>query len=307
MKRKIKRDMQVAETIADVRRIRAGFDQSVGLVPTMGALHAGHLALVKAACADNDAVIATIFVNPTQFGPNEDLSNYPRDLQRDLDSLEAAGVDLVFTPTPDVMYPTDHVTAVEVREITDGQEGAHRPGHFRGVATVVAKLFNITQPTTAYFGQKDAQQVVVIRRMVRDLDFPLDIAVCPTVREADGLALSSRNRYLNAEERAAAPVIYRALQAAGERYEAGERDPAALRDLIQAMIDAEALATADYISVADPVSMAELQEATNHPMLLSLTVRVGPARLLDNSLLPLSLNTRTGLDDTLGNPHARHL
>ncbi len=206
--------MQVVTTIPDVRRARAAAAGSWGLVPTMGYLHAGHLSLVAQARRENDHVAVSIFVNPTQFGPGEDLASYPRDLARDLALLEAARVDLVWTPTVEDLYPPGYQTYVVVEEVTKRLEGAARPTHFRGVATVVAKLFNVIQPDRAYFGQKDAQQVVVIRRMTRDLDFPVDIVVGPTLREPDGLAMSSRNVYLTPEQRRAAPALYRALSAA---------------------------------------------------------------------------------------------
>ena len=204
--------MQTLTTLADLRRARQPLTGTFGLVPTMGFLHAGHLSLVKLARAECDHVGVSIFVNPTQFGPNEDLSAYPRDLARDLGLLEPLGVDLVWTPTPEEMYPDGFQTWVNVEQVTAPLEGKHRPGHFRGVTTVVAKLFNAFTPQRAYFGQKDAQQVVVIRRMVRDLNFPVEIVVGPIVREPDGLALSSRNVYLSPPERQAATVLHRALQ-----------------------------------------------------------------------------------------------
>ncbi|MCU0515136.1 MAG: pantoate--beta-alanine ligase, partial [Anaerolineae bacterium] len=287
--------MQVIETIAALRRVRAGLAGTVGLVPTMGYLHAGHLALVAAARADHDHVIATIFVNPLQFAAGEDLAAYPRDLPRDLALLAAAGVDVVFTPAPAEMYPPRYQTYITVAEVSQGREGRARPEHFRGVATVVARLFNLAQPTTAYFGQKDAQQVVVIRQMVRDLHFPLEIAVCPTVREADGLALSSRNVYLTPAERPRAAVLYAAMQAAADHYAAGERDPAALRGAALAVLHAEPLAQVDYVSVADARTLDEQTTPTAAPLLLSLAAQFGRPRLLDNWLLPAPLNTRAGL------------
>ncbi|MBE0689837.1 MAG: pantoate--beta-alanine ligase, partial [Anaerolineae bacterium] len=193
--------MRVVKTISDMRAARAALGQSVGVVLTMGALHDGHLALVRAARADHDHVLATIFVNPAQFTPGEDFEKYPRPIERDLDLLRSAGVDLVFTPAPDAMYPPGFQTHIMVGRVTEGLEGAARPGHFMGVTTIVAKFFNLTQPTTTYFGQKDAQQVCVVRRMVRDLNFPLEIAVIPTEREPDGLAMSSRNVYLTPDQR----------------------------------------------------------------------------------------------------------
>lgn len=292
--------MQTVNTVAALRAARAALTGQVGLVPTMGALHAGHLALVEQARAECDAVMVSIFVNPTQFGPNEDLSRYPRDIPHDLALLEQAGVDVVFIPPPEEMYPPGFQTWVEVTDVTRGLEGERRPGHFRGVATVVAKLFHLFQPHIAYFGQKDAQQVAVIKRMARDLDFPLAIAVCPTQREPDGLALSSRNRYLNVEQRQAAAVLYRALSAAGRVYEAGERHPEKLRSAMLSVLQAEALVEPDYVSAADARTLQELTLPGNEPVLLSIAVRVGTTRLIDNLLLPLALNNRADLSAVLG-------
>jgi len=250
----------------------------------MGYLHAGHISLARRARKENDFVAASIFVNPTQFGPTEDLAAYPRDLPRDLSLLQEVGVDLVWTPPVEAVYPAGFQTYVTVEAVTRPLEGAARPGHFRGVATVVAKLFNVFQPDRAYFGQKDAQQVVVIKQMARDLDFPLEIIVCPTVREADGLALSSRNVYLTPEQRAAAPVLYRALCAARDAWRAGEHDGERLRQVVAAVLGAEPLARADYVSAADPLTLAELGDASRS-VLLSMAVRIGRARLIDNLLL----------------------
>jgi pantoate--beta-alanine ligase len=252
----------------------------------MGALHAGHLSLVERARSENDTVIVTVFVNPTQFAPGEDLASYPRDLPHDLDMLQNAHADLIFTPTRDVMYPPGFQTFVEVMGVSQGLEGEHRPNHFRGVATIVAKLFNLTQPDRAYFGQKDAQQVAVIKQMALDLNFPLEIIVCPTVREPDGLAMSSRNVYLTPEQRRAAPVLYRALTAAHDAYAAGERDPERLRHTMLAVLQTEPLAVPGYVSVADGESLKELDEIITRPTLLSMAVRIGKTRLIDN--LPLS-------------------
>jgi len=275
--------MRLIETVAEFRAARAGLGE-LGLVPTMGYLHEGHLSLVARARAECVAVAASIFVNPTQFGPNEDLARYPRDLPRDLGLLEAAGVDLVFAPQPSEVYPPGFDTVIEVRGVTDVLEGAVRPGHFAGVATVVAKLFNIVQPTRAYFGQKDAQQSVVIRKLVRDLNLPVEVVVAPTVRETDGLALSSRNSYLTRGERAAAPAIYRALNAAKAQFEGGEREAEALRDAMRAVIAAEPLMRVDYVSVADADSLRELTRVEDRA-LASMAVRLGTTRLIDNLLL----------------------
>lgn len=250
----------------------------------MGFLHEGHLSLARRARVECASVAASIFVNPSQFGPSEDLASYPRDLPRDLALLKEAGVDLVWTPAPEIVYPADFQTWVTVEEVAQPLEGAHRPGHFRGVATVVAKLFNAFQPDRAYFGQKDAQQAAVIRQMARDLNFPVEVVICPTVREPDGLAMSSRNAYLNAEQRAVAPVLFHALSTAAAVYAAGERDAEALRQLMAEIIDSEPLARRQYVSVADPVSLREL-EGPIQRALLSMAVTIGKTRLIDNLIL----------------------
>ncbi|MER3469694.1 MAG: pantoate--beta-alanine ligase [Thermoflexus sp.] len=277
--------MRVVFTVQEVRTIRRGTPGTWGFVPTMGYLHEGHLSLIRRARAENDHVAVSIFVNPTQFGPHEDYNRYPRDLERDLRLLEPLQVDLVFVPSVEEMYPPGFQTWVIVEELSRPLEGASRPGHFRGVATVVAKLFNIVQPDRAYFGQKDAQQAVVIRRMVRDLNFPVEIVVCPTVREPDGLAMSSRNTYLSPQERQAATILFRALQAAKARYEAGERDGERLREAMREVLRGEPLARVDYVSVADPETLEELSRVEG-PALLSLAVYIGNTRLIDNLLLP---------------------
>jgi len=275
--------MQVVETIAAMRGARRGFE-GLGFVPTMGFLHQGHLSLVARAKAECGAAAVSIFVNPTQFGPNEDLARYPRDLPRDLALLREAGADVVFTPQPAEIYPPGFATAIDVGPVADPLEGASRPGHFSGVATVVAKLFNIVQPTRAYFGQKDAQQTVVIRRMARDLDMPLEVVVAPTVREGDGLAMSSRNTYLSPEQRGAATVLFRALAEAERRFAAGERDGEALRRAMLAVLAQEPAAQVDYVSVADPDTLEELQRI-ERGALASMAVRIGATRLIDNLLL----------------------
>lgn len=250
----------------------------------MGYLHEGHLSLVSRAKAENQNVIVTIFVNPTQFGPSEDLSKYPRDLERDLSLLRPLGVDVVWTPTAEIMYPSGYQTWVEVEALTSPLEGAMRPGHFRGVTTVVAKLFNATQPTKAYFGQKDAQQAAVIRRMVTDLNFPLEMVICPTTREADGLAMSSRNKYLSEAERKAATVLFRALSAAKELYEGGEREAEALRGKMKEVLATEPLAQMQYVSCADYDTLEEL-DIVRGKALLSMAVFLGKTRLIDNFVL----------------------
>jgi len=256
----------------------------LGLVPTMGYLHEGHLSLVSRARAECASVAVSIFVNPTQFGPNEDLAAYPRDLPRDLRLLKAEGVDLVWTPTPEIMYPSGFQTWVTVEEVTKPLEGAMRPGHFRGVTTVVAKLFTAVQPDKAYFGQKDAQQAAVIRQMTRDLNFPIEVVICPTLREADGLAMSSRNAYLNPEERQAAAVLSQALFAARDAFQAGECDAQRLRELMAEIVNAEPLARLQYVSCADPDTLEELHGEVNRA-LLSMAVYVGQTRLIDNVVI----------------------
>ncbi|MCA0351784.1 MAG: pantoate--beta-alanine ligase [Chloroflexi bacterium] len=276
--------MQVVTTIEEVRAARRQWAE-VGFVPTMGFLHAGHLSLVQQAKAENGVSIASIFVNPTQFGPNEDFASYPRDTPRDLALLEAAGCDLVWMPSVEEIYPAGFSSYVEVEGVTAPLEGARRPGHFRGVATVVTKLFNVVQPTKAYFGQKDAQQTVVIRQFVRDLAMPVEVVIAPTIREADGLAMSSRNSYLNAEQRAAAPVLYRALTAAQTAYVAGQTDAEAIRQLMLETLAQEPLAQIDYVSIADPRSLQELTTIDQQGALVSLAVRIGKTRLIDNLVM----------------------
>ncbi len=276
--------MEVFETVEAFRRARAKLGE-LGLVPTMGYLHEGHLQLVRRARAECEAVAVSIFVNPTQFGPHEDFERYPRDLNRDLDLLAREGVDLVFAPSVEEMYPAPYSTYIIVEDVTDVLEGAARPGHFRGVATVVCKLLNIAQPTRAYFGQKDAQQTVVVRRMVRDLNIPTEIVVVPTQREPDGLAMSSRNVYLTPEQRAVAPTIYRALEAARAAYEQGERDAEELRRAMRRVLDAEPQLKTEYASVADPLTLQELERVGERGALVSIAARLGPVRLIDNMLL----------------------
>jgi pantoate--beta-alanine ligase len=277
--------MKTTVSLSELRTARTRLIEPVGLVPTMGYLHAGHISLVQAARSECASVVASIFVNPAQFGPKEDLSTYPRDLPRDLTLLEAAGVDLVWTPKPEDMYPAGYQTWVTVDEITQPLEGSLRPSHFRGVTTVVAKLFNAVQPQKAYFGQKDAQQAAVIRQMRRDLNFPIDIVVCPIVREPDGLAMSSRNVYLNPAERQAALVLSRALRVAQDAYESGERNAQALRSVMEKMIATESLVRLQYVSCADPGSLHEFEDKINGPALLSMAVFIGKTRLIDNCML----------------------
>jgi pantoate--beta-alanine ligase len=276
--------MMIVSTLDELRSARLLLDGKLGLVPTMGYLHEGHLSLTRRAKAECKYTAVSIFVNPTQFGPNEDLSKYPRDLDRDLHLLDSAGVDLVWTPTPEVMYPNGYQTWVEVEGMTRPLEGAVRPGHFRGVTTVVAKLFNAIQPQKAYFGQKDAQQAAVIRQMVRDLNFPVEVVVCPIVREPDGLAMSSRNVYLDAEQRKAATVLFRSLSAAKSAYENGERNAEKIRAIMKDTLASEPLAQMQYVSCADYDTLEELQTVTGKT-LLSMAVFLGKTRLIDNFVL----------------------
>ena len=276
--------MRTTDNISELRAMRASMQGTFGLVPTMGALHAGHGSLVQKARRECKYVGASIFVNPTQFSEGEDFGKYPRTLQRDLDLFESWGVDVVFTPTVESMYASGFQTWIEVENVSAPLEGKFRPGHFRGVTTVVAKLLNLFLPSRAYFGQKDAQQVVVLRRMVQDLNFPVELVVCPTLREADGLAMSSRNAYLNPEERRAAPVLYRALCGAKSKYDSGERDAEVLRAHMRSVLQSEPLADAQYVSAADPETLCEL-EKIDKGVLFSLAVRIGKARLIDNILV----------------------
>jgi pantoate--beta-alanine ligase len=247
----------------------------------MGYLHQGHLALVKSAKAENASVIVSIYVNPAQFGPREDFGAYPRDLNRDLDLLRKEGTDIVFVPSDDEMYPPGFTSWVDVGKVTERLEGASRPGHFRGVATVVAKLFNIVQPTRAYFGQKDAQQVVVIKKMVADLNMNAEIVIVPTVRESDGLAMSSRNIYLSPEERQVATILFKALTLARQLRQGGEGDAEKIRRQMTALIQREPLAHIDYVSIADADTLAEM-DWLDRPAVASLAIRIGKTRLIDN-------------------------
>ena len=278
--------MQVLTTIAETRSLleKARADgRSVGLVPTMGFLHAGHRTLMDRSVSSRDVTLVTIFVNPLQFGANEDLATYPRDFDRDAAMCESAGVDVILHPTVEEMYPfgTPTLTSVSVAEVSAPMEGASRPTHFAGVATVVAKLFNIAGPCHAYFGEKDWQQLAVIRRMAGELSFPVEVVGCPTVREADGLAMSSRNAYLTPEERAAAPVVHWALVAGAAAIAAGERDPAKVRALVSDLISAEPLADLDYVEVVDADTLQEVDPLVGKLRLLA-AVRFGRARLIDN-------------------------
>ena len=274
------RNVSVFHDLSTTRRSLSG---TVGLIPTMGYLHEGHISLIRRAREECDHVFVSIFVNPAQFGPKEDLSKYPRDLERDLRLIEPY-TDVVWTPSEAMMYPEGFQTWVEVEALTKVLEGAMRPGHFRGVTTVVAKLFNGVQPHKAYFGQKDAQQVAVIRKMTRDLNFPIEIVVCPIVREPDGLAMSSRNVYLDSEQRQAATVLFLSLNAARDLFEKGERNAETIRGKVREVLAGEPLAEVQYVSCADYDTLEELAEIKGKA-LLSLAVFFGKTRLIDNFVL----------------------
>ena len=276
--------MKVVEEIDDMRRLRQQLAEPVGFVPTMGYLHEGHLALVRQAKTENQSVVVSIFVNPTQFGPQEDYKKYPRDHELDLSILENEKTNIVFMPSVAEMYPAQFNSWVEIGKVTERLEGASRPTHFRGVTTVVAKLFNIIQPAKAYFGQKDAQQLIVIKKMVADLNMNLEIVAVPTVREPDGLAISSRNIYLNSEQRQAATVLYQALTLAEKLWSQGEKDAERIRQEMVALIQKQPLADIDYVSIADNETLDEL-DTVNPPALVSLAVRIGKTRLIDNVVL----------------------
>jgi len=276
--------MKVISTLAEFNETRRRIAGTVGFVPTMGYLHEGHLFLARRAKAENDVSVVSIFVNPTQFGPKEDFAQYPRDPDRDLALLEKERTDLVLMPPVEEMYPPGISTWVDVEEVTKKLEGAARPGHFRGVATVVAKLFNIVEPTKAYFGQKDAQQVVVIQKMVTDLNMNLEVVVVPTQREPDGLAMSSRNVYLNPEERQAAVVLWKSMKLAQGLWQKGERDAEEIRHEMVTLIKKEPLARIDYVSIADPRTLDELSHVKGSA-LVSMAVYVGKTRLIDNMTL----------------------
>ncbi len=282
--------MQIIDSTAIMRQACAAAQRPLGLVPTMGSLHEGHLALVRQARADNRSVSVSIFVNPSQFGAQEDLSQYPRDLDRDLELLRQEGVDLVFTPSQAEIYPPGFSTWVDVGEIGERLEGAIRPGHFRGVATVVAKLFNIVGPDRAYFGQKDGQQALVIGRMIYDSNQATALVVVPTVRESDGLALSSRNTYLTPEQRQAAPVLYLSLLRAKAQWQQGTRDAEALRQAVRRCLEGEPLVGhIDYVSVADATNLEELEneelQTTKGSVIILAAIKLGALRLIDNILL----------------------
>lgn len=279
--------MKICATISEARSscdaVRVQ-QKRLGLVPTMGALHEGHLSLIRAAKTQCDAVAASIFVNPTQFGPTEDLSKYPRQFDRDCQLLEKEGVDILFAPPVEEMYPPGAVTWVQVEGLSDKLDGRSRPGHFRGVTTVVAKLFHIIEPAASFFGQKDAAQLAVIRRMVRDLNFPVEIIACPIVREPDGLAMSSRNAYLSREERVRALVLQRSLQEIRKRFQAGERNAANLISAGKEVFSCEPQVVLDYFEIVDPDTLDPL-ETISRKILIAVAAHVGPTRLIDNLIL----------------------
>ncbi|MFC2059619.1 pantoate--beta-alanine ligase [Chloroflexota bacterium] len=276
--------MKVIETIEEMKRLRLELTEPVGFVPTMGYLHEGHLSLVRQAKIENPSVAVSIFVNPTQFGPQEDLEKYPRDLNRDLALLEKEKTNVVLVPPAVEIYPPHFDSWVEVGKVSRQLEGASRPTHFRGVTTVVAKLFNIVQPTKAYFGQKDAQQAIVITKMVADLNMNLEVVTLPTIREPDGLAMSSRNTYLNPEQRQASTILYQALELAQKLWSQGEKDAEKLRQQMAALIQKEPLANINYVSIADNETLDELDKV-KPPALVSLAVNIGKTRLIDNVVL----------------------
>ena len=276
------------EQMMEIARDARLANRRIGFVPTMGALHAGHLSLVRAGREKCDVIVVSIFVNPTQFNRAEDLNSYPRDLERDTELLAAENVDYVFAPPAEAIYPTGFSTYVTVEQLTDKLEGAARPGHFRGVTTVVAILLNIVRPDFAFFGQKDAQQAIVIKQMARDLAFETEIIVLPIVREASGLAMSSRNEHLNHEELRAATVLHQALSKARVAYERGEQNGRRLTEMVRAVIESEPLARVDYVSINDAETLEELDGIGDRPALLSLAAFVGKTRLIDNVVLAKS-------------------
>ncbi len=276
--------MQVATTIAEIRawvRKTHAAGNTVGFVPTMGALHVGHVSLIQAAAARCDSVVVSIFVNPTQFGPGEDFEKYPRPLEQDLAICEQHGVDVVFAPSPGEMYPRENLTWVTVEKVSEPLCGRFRPGHFRGVATVCTKLFNIVGADAAFFGQKDAQQVAVIQRMVADLNMPLEIVVCPTVREPDGLAVSSRNQYLSPQERKEATVIYRSLQRSAELIRGGETAVARITEQMREVLGQVPVLQVEYVSIVDAASLEDIPRVRGK-VLVAVAGRLGSTRLIDN-------------------------
>ncbi len=276
--------MKLIKTISEMKEFRKSLPEPVGFVPTMGYLHEGHISLVRQAKKDNASVVVSVFVNPTQFGPTEDFDKYPRDLDGDIELLTEEGIDAVFAPESEEMYPEGFNSRIEVIGITQTLEGVSRPGHFRGVTTILGKLFNIVNPNKAYFGQKDAQQSIVVNKMAKDLNMNLEIITMPTIRDVDGLAISSRNTYLTPESRQSANVLYRSLMLAQEIHARGERDAEIIRSEIVRLIKTEELARIDYVSIADPETLEELDEITGKA-LVSLAVKFIKTRLIDNVML----------------------
>jgi pantoate--beta-alanine ligase len=277
--------MKIVTSLNDLFDERAKLTEPVGLVPTMGYLHEGHLSLVREAKKECESVVVTIYVNPTQFGPNEDLESYPRDLERDTNLLRSEGVDLLWIPTSEIMYPPGYQTWIEVTELTGFLEGQQRPGHFKGVTTIVTKLFNAIHPQKAFFGQKDAQQAIVIQRMIKDLNYNLEIKICPIIREPDGLALSSRNVYLNPAERQAATILNKSLNMAKQAYKNGERSSQKIIGLIENIINKEPLAKIQYVSCANLQTLEEVEGDITKPVLISMAVFFQKTRLIDNIVL----------------------
>lgn len=276
--------MKIFQTIGQIRKFRSDMTGSLGLVPTMGFLHEGHLSLVRQAKAENDSTAVSIFVNPTQFAPTEDFKEYPRDMHQDIELLRQERVDLVFNPEPEEIYPEAFQSSIDTGAVSEPLEGACRPGHFLGVSTIVAKLFNIVLPNRAYFGQKDGQQVLVIKRMTKDLDYPVEVVVAPTVREVDGLAMSSRNVYLSGPERKAAASLSRGLFSAQSAWEAGEQNSDSLRNRVRQTLEEEPLASLEYVSLADE-NLTEIEGTLSTSAMLSLAARIGQTRLIDNVIL----------------------
>lgn len=277
--------MRIIETLSSLSTLLGKIEHPVGLVPTMGALHQGHLELVRRARKDNAAVIVSVFVNPTQFGPSEDFETYPRDLVKDVDVLKQEMVDLVFIPSPHELYPKGFDTWVEVQKLGERLEGQHRPGHFRGVSTIIVKLFNLIHPDRAYFGEKDAQQLLVIKKLADDLNTGVEIISIPTVRNSDGLALSSRNKHLNPNEFDAAPIIYKALNSGKNMIKNGESKCSVIRSKMASIISKSTVAKIEYLSIADRETLEEL-ETVDGPVLISTAVRIGKVRLIDNVSVP---------------------